>query len=105
MRSAYSERLEQLVQAVIAIIVIGGGLAIALIELLRGLDLDKLPGWLLILVGAVGGLYFGQRGVGLGIAKGTNGVLDAARKITTDPGTLAVLNAPDHPTSEAAKEG
>lgn len=96
MRTGYSERLEQVVQGVIAVIVIGGGLSIAVIELLRGMDLNQLPGWLLILVGAVGGLYFGQRGVGLGISKGTNGVLDAAKKVTTDPAVLAMLNRPSN---------
>lgn len=94
MRTAYSERIEQVVQAVIAILVIGGGLAIAVVELLRGADINKLPGWLLILVGLVGGLYFGARNVKQGISAGTNGVLDAARKVAVDPTILATLNAP-----------
>ena len=103
MRTSYSELLEQLIQAIIAIIVIGGAIAIAIVLLLNGRDISNLPSWLTLALGAVLGFYFGQRGVGLGISKGTNGVLDAAKKVTTDANVLAALNRPD--TDEHEHQG
>lgn len=82
MRTGYNEVLEQWIQAVVALSMILGTLALAFVLLIRGESLSAIPNWITLALGAVIAWYFGGRTFKLGVSSGTNGVLDAAAKVS-----------------------
>lgn len=61
MPSTTADTLQELVQGVLAIMVLAGALVYGIILVLRGGAGGDLPGWLGISVGTVMGWYFGAR--------------------------------------------
>lgn len=75
------DRTRELFQGAIALCAVLGAVAITVVLLVEGKPLDAVPAWLTLLIGAIAGTYFGASGVASGVAKGSNGVVQAARQI------------------------
>ena len=75
------DRWREVFQGVIALIIVVGAISVTVLLIVQGRNLDNIPAWLTLLLGAVAGTYFGQTGVQAGMSKATNGMLDAAHKI------------------------
>ena len=89
------DNVQEFITGLLSVIIIGGALVVTGLNVYEGKSLDNFPQWLTLAVGAVLGLHYGQRGVQLGVAKATNGMYDAASKMSeaTTAATVAATNA------------
>lgn len=75
------DRLREVFQGAIALVIVGGAVGVTVLLIAQNRSLENIPAWLTLLLGAIAGTYFGQTGVATGVAKATNGMLDAARQM------------------------
>lgn len=92
MGTTLGEAIQEITQAVLAIIVVGGSVGLVLVLVLRGQDANAVPDWLTLALGAVTGFYFGARASSAVVNTMTNGPLhliasmqQRAPRRSTDP--------------------
>lgn len=75
MNGSAAEMVQEITQAVLAVLTVAGALAVAVLLISRGSGTGDIPAWLALGVGAVIGFYFGSRGQNSTIATMANGPL------------------------------
>jgi len=73
MNSKANAVITELAQALLAILLVAGGVVIAIIEVARGGNALDLPGWLELGIGTVVGLYFGTKSANMTVTTMADG--------------------------------
>lgn len=75
MNRSASDLVQEITQAVLAVMTLAGALVVGVLLISRGSSTGDIPAWLALGVGAVLGFYFGARGQNSLVATMTNGPL------------------------------
>jgi hypothetical protein len=76
------DNLKEGAQWSLAFLLIGAGVAYALIALLRGTPQITVPDWLGLAIGTAMGYYFGQRTATAAVSSATNGMASVVQKLS-----------------------
>lgn len=97
MNRTATDIVQEVTQSLIALLVIGGSLAVLIMMIMRGQDANAEPNWLIGLAFGVAGFYFGARNNNATIATLTNGPLHLIASMNQ----RAPRRATDPPTADA----
>lgn len=98
MGASVTDVIQEITQSLLALLVVGGCIALALVLILRGQPATDVPDWLTLALGAVAGFYFGARGASSTIATLTNGPMHLVASLSQRAPQRATDPAPTAPT-------
>ena len=109
MNKTATELIQEITQAALALMVVGGCVIATFVLILRGDPATQMPDWLTLALGAVVGFYFGARNSAPIIASLTNGpmtlVANASSRRIPGVGRRTDETAPEPITAEATTNG
>lgn len=97
-----SGTVDRIIAGSIALLALGGAVAIAILGLVRAGTVASPPDWLTVLLGGVGGYYLNRSGVAQGAATVTNGTLTTVTQVAQS--VRGQSRSTDHPTAAPPQE-